>query len=50
MSILLIEQNVAESLGIADFAAVLENGLIAFSGPAQDIKGDERIQSAYLGL
>lgn len=50
LSILLIEQNVAESLEIADFAAVLENGSIAFSGTAGEIKDDERIQSAYLGL
>jgi branched-chain amino acid transport system ATP-binding protein len=50
LSILLIEQNVAESLEIADFAAVLENGSIAFSGTAEAVRGDERIQSAYLGL
>lgn len=50
MSILLIEQNVAESLEIADFAAVLENGSIAFCGTADAVRGDERIQSAYLGL
>jgi len=50
MSILLIEQNVAESLEIADFAAVLENGSIALSGTAAAIKDDKRIQSAYLGL
>ncbi len=50
MSILLIEQNVAELLEIADFAAVLENGSIALSGAAAAVRGDERIQSAYLGL
>ncbi len=50
MSILLIEQNVAESLEIADYVAVLENGSIVLSGHAVDIKGDERIQSAYLGI
>jgi len=50
MSILLIEQNVAESLEIADFVAVLENGSIVLSGHADEIKGDERIQSAYLGI
>jgi branched-chain amino acid transport system ATP-binding protein len=50
MSILLIEQNVAESLEIADFAAVLENGSIALSGTAEVIKDDKRIQRAYLGL
>jgi branched-chain amino acid transport system ATP-binding protein len=50
LSILLIEQNVAESLEIADFAAVLENGSIAFSGAAEHIINDQRIQSAYLGI
>ena len=50
LSILLIEQNVAESLEIADFAAVLENGSIAFSGTAEHIRGDQRIHSAYLGI
>ncbi len=50
MSILLIEQNIAESLEIADFAAVLENGSIVLSGHAGEIKGDDRIQSAYLGI
>jgi branched-chain amino acid transport system ATP-binding protein len=50
ISILLIEQNVAESLEIADLAAVLENGSIALCGTAEEIKGDNRIQSAYLGL
>ena len=39
MSILLIEQNVAELLEIADFAAVLENGSIAFSGTAERHQG-----------
>jgi ABC-type branched-subunit amino acid transport system ATPase component len=41
---------VAESLEIADFAAVLENGSIAFSGAAEHIINDQRIQSAYLGI
>lgn len=50
MSILLIEQNVAESLEIADLVAVLENGSIVLCGHAGEIKGDERIQSAYLGI
>lgn len=50
LSILLIEQNVAESLEIADFAAVLENGLIVLSGAAKEIEDDQRIQSAYMGL
>ena len=50
LTILLIEQNVAESLDIAEYAAVLENGTIALSGAAADIAKDERVKSAYLGF
>ena len=50
LTILLIEQNVSESLEIADFAAVLENGAVALTGSAADLGKDERVRSAYLGL
>ncbi len=50
LTILLIEQNVAESLAIADHAAVLENGSIVLSGSAHAVALDERVKRAYLGL
>jgi len=50
LSILLIEQNVAGSLEIADAAAVLENGNIVLSGPANSLANDERVRNAYLGI
>jgi branched-chain amino acid transport system ATP-binding protein len=50
VTILLIEQNVTESLAVAEFAIVLENGEVALSGPAADIADDEAIRKAYLGL
>jgi len=50
LTILLIEQNVAESLEIAEFAAVLENGSVVLSGPAKAVAEDERVKQAYLGL
>jgi len=50
MTILLIEQNVAESLALADFAAVLENGEIALSGTAAEVAGNDAVRRAYLGL
>ena len=50
LTILLIEQNVSESLEIADEAAVLENGVVVLSGPATELANDERVRSAYLGL
>ena len=50
LTILLIEQNVAESLEIADFAAVLENGSVVLTGLAADLASDERVRVAYLGI
>ena len=50
VSILLIEQNVAETLAIAEFAIVLENGEVALSGKAVDIAANDGVRKAYLGL
>jgi branched-chain amino acid transport system ATP-binding protein len=50
LTILLIEQNVAESLSVADHAAVLENGSIVLSGAAATVAADEGVKRAYLGL
>ena len=50
LAVLLVEQNVAQSLEIADRAYVLENGLVRFSGaPAQLLASDE-LRRSYLGL
>ena len=50
LSVLLIEQNAAEALRIANRGYVLETGRITHHGPAQDLLGDERVRAAYLGL
>ena len=50
VTVLLVEQNVADSLEIADFAAVLENGSVVLSGPASDIAKNDKVKSAYLGI
>ena len=47
---MLIEQNVAESLALAEFATVLENGEVALSGAAAEVADDDRVRKAYLGL
>lgn len=49
MTVLLVEQNAAVALGIADDAYVMEGGRIILSGPAQVLKEDARVQRAYLG-
>jgi branched-chain amino acid transport system ATP-binding protein len=46
MSILLVEQNVRMSLEIADYAYVLDNGVIVYHGPARELASDEaRVRS-----
>ena len=50
MTILLIEQNVAELLALADFATVLESGKVVLAGTAADVAGDDGVRRAYLGL
>jgi branched-chain amino acid transport system ATP-binding protein len=50
LSIMLVEQNVAQSLDIADRAYVLEHGGFALSGPAATVREDPQLKRAYLGL
>jgi branched-chain amino acid transport system ATP-binding protein len=49
VSMLLVEQNAAQALALADHAYVLETGNIALSGPARDISGDDSVRRVYLG-
>jgi branched-chain amino acid transport system ATP-binding protein len=49
-SLVLVEQNVHQSLRLADRVHVLENGRIVRSGLPAEIKQDAAIQQAYLGL
>ena len=50
LSILLVEQNVVQSLAVAGRAYVMEHGRVALSGPATAIAADPRLREAYLGL
>jgi branched-chain amino acid transport system ATP-binding protein len=50
LSILLVEQNVVQSLAIAGRAYVIEHGRVSLSGPASDLADDPRLRAAYLGL
>ena len=46
---LLVEQNAALALDLADRAYLLETGTIAFSGSSAEIRDDEAIRNSYLG-
>jgi len=50
IAILLIEQNVQQTLEIADRAYVLENGSIILEGESHQLLDEELIKRAYLGL
>ncbi|MGE3989674.1 ABC transporter ATP-binding protein [Pseudorhodoplanes sp.] len=49
ITVLLVEQNTKKALAVADRAAVLELGRIAFEGGASSIAADPRVKEAYLG-
>jgi branched-chain amino acid transport system ATP-binding protein len=50
LSMLLVEQNVVQSLAVARRAYVIDNGLVTLSGPAAKLAEDSQLKSAYLGL
>ena len=50
LAILLVEQNVAQSLEIAKRAYVLENGAVRFSGSSDDLLKSDELRRAYLGV
>jgi len=50
LSVLLVEQNVLQSLTIADRAYVLENGTVALQGNAATLMEDDALRRSYLGM
>ncbi len=50
LPILLVEQNVGQSLEIANRAYVLENGAIVFQGTPAELLANAELKRAYLGL
>ena len=49
VSMLLVEQNAALALDLADHAYLIETGRLVMEGPAQQLRDDENIRRAYLG-
>jgi branched-chain amino acid transport system ATP-binding protein len=50
LSILLVEQNVVQSLEVAERAYVMENGQFVISGKASTLAADPALEKAYLGM
>jgi branched-chain amino acid transport system ATP-binding protein len=49
VSVLLVEQNAAMALELADHAYLLETGRVVMSGRSADLRQDDSIRRAYLG-
>ncbi len=50
LAILLVEQNVVQSLAVAGRAYVMENGRIVLAGDAANLREDPALKKAYLGM
>ncbi|WP_144185502.1 ABC transporter ATP-binding protein [Elioraea rosea] len=50
LSVMLVEQNVVQSLALAHRAYIIEQGEIVLSGAAEALAADPALQKAYLGL
>jgi branched-chain amino acid transport system ATP-binding protein len=50
IALLLVEQNVVQSLDVAQRAYVLENGAVVLHGSAAELRNDPNLKRAYLGL
>lgn len=50
VTILLVEQNVNATLNFTDRAYILEQGRIVMEGPSKEVKKDEHVRNAYLGI
>ena len=48
-TVLLVEQNAAMAMAIADTGVVLRNGGVAFRGTSEELSSDMTVQELYLG-
>lgn len=48
-TLLLVEQNAAMALDVADRAYVIENGVIALQGTGAEVAADDQVRRSYLG-
>ena len=50
VTVLLVEQNVRQTLAMCNRAYVLENGRIVLQGSGQELMDNEHVREAYLGI
>jgi len=50
LTIFLVEQNVKQTMKVADYCYVLENGRIVQQGTGKELEADPKVREAYLGF
>jgi branched-chain amino acid transport system ATP-binding protein len=50
ITLVIVEQNVAQALRVADRAYVIQNGRVALKGTGKELTNNEEVRRAYLGL
>jgi branched-chain amino acid transport system ATP-binding protein len=50
VTVMIVEQNVTQTLRLADRAYVVENGQVVMSGKSTDLLNNEHVKMAYLGM
>jgi branched-chain amino acid transport system ATP-binding protein len=50
LTIFLVEQNVKQTMKVADYCYVLENGRIVQEGTGRELEADPKVREAYLGF
>ena len=50
VTVMLVEQNVRQTLAMCDRAYVLENGRVVLQGTGQELSNDPHVKEAYLGI
>jgi branched-chain amino acid transport system ATP-binding protein len=50
LAILLVEQNLALGLSVADRCYVLNKGQVVWESSPQDLRGNEQVKKQYLGI
>ncbi len=50
LTVFLVEQNVKQTMKVADYCYVIENGRVVKEGSGKDLEADPKVREAYLGL
>ena len=50
ISVLIVEQNVKETLQLSDRAFIIQDGKTTFDGRSEELMDDDNVRKAYLGM